>query len=200
MQDLSTIVWALAKLNVANRRLLDNIYNRILLDIPILSAKDISYQLWGFAALGFPLPAQVLASYWVSLCCMLHPAYLITLLPTEWARLLCSGADILLDKSVLHVLCMFPENPSDLWFKSGCLLKCLPCPFHWCFFGTKHCTKKYNTFFWYKTKKYYTFCKNRWSSFQQPPLELQMTPSATTLALDLSCSKAAASMQMLCPC
>jgi len=52
LQDLSTSCWALARLNVGNRKLLDLIYNRILVDIPILSAKDISYQLWGFAALG----------------------------------------------------------------------------------------------------------------------------------------------------
>ena len=66
LQDLSTICWSLAKLDVGNRKLLDLIYNRILLDIPVLSGKDISYQLWGFAALGYPLPSQVLATYWVS--------------------------------------------------------------------------------------------------------------------------------------
>jgi len=54
-----------AKLNVGNRKLLDLIYNRILVDIPVLSAKDISYQLWGFAVLGYPLQSQVLAAYWV---------------------------------------------------------------------------------------------------------------------------------------
>ncbi len=37
----------------------------ILVDIPVLSAKDISYQLWGFAVLGYPLQSQVLAAYWV---------------------------------------------------------------------------------------------------------------------------------------
>jgi len=31
----------------------------------VLSAKDISYQLWGFAVLGYPLQSQVLAAYWV---------------------------------------------------------------------------------------------------------------------------------------
>ncbi len=57
--------WSVAKLNVGNRKLLDLIYNRILVDIPVLSAKDISYQLWGFAVLGYPLQSQVLAAYWV---------------------------------------------------------------------------------------------------------------------------------------
>lgn len=64
-QDLSTVCWSLAKLNIGNRKLLDLIYNRILVDIPVLSAKDISYQLWGFAVLGYPLQSQVLAAYWV---------------------------------------------------------------------------------------------------------------------------------------
>ena len=66
LQDLSTICWSLAKLNIGNRKLLDLIYNRIVVDIPVLSAKDISYQLWGFAVLGYPLQSQVLATYWVS--------------------------------------------------------------------------------------------------------------------------------------
>lgn len=66
LQDLSTICWSLAKLNVGNRKLLDLIYDRVLIDIPVTSAKDISYQIWGFAALGYPLPTQVLATYWVS--------------------------------------------------------------------------------------------------------------------------------------
>ena len=65
MQDLSTICWSLAKLNVANRRLLQLIFNRVVVHIPVLSGKDISYQLWGFAALGYPLRTQVLATYWV---------------------------------------------------------------------------------------------------------------------------------------
>lgn len=51
-----------------NRKLLDLIYHRILVDIPVLSAKDISYQLWGFAVLGYPLQSQVLAAYWVGNC------------------------------------------------------------------------------------------------------------------------------------
>lgn len=66
LQDLSTSCWALARLSVGNRKLLDLIYNRILVDIPILSAKDISYQLWGFAALGYPLQSNVLNVYLVS--------------------------------------------------------------------------------------------------------------------------------------
>lgn len=66
LQDLSTICWSLAKLNVGNRKLLDLIYDRVVIDIPVMSAKDISYQIWGFAALGYPLPTQVLATYWVS--------------------------------------------------------------------------------------------------------------------------------------
>lgn len=66
LQDLSTICWSLAKLDVGNRKLLDLIYNRVLVDIAVLSAKDISYQLWGFAVLGYPLQAPVLAAYWVS--------------------------------------------------------------------------------------------------------------------------------------
>ncbi|DBB02864.1 TPA: hypothetical protein ACH3X1_013470 [Trebouxia sp. C0004] len=73
LQDLSTVCWSVAKLNVGNRKLLDLIYNRILVDIPVLSAKDISYQLWGFAVLGYPLQSQVLAAYWVgnlSVCCL----------------------------------------------------------------------------------------------------------------------------------
>lgn len=65
MQDLSTCCWALAKMNIGNRKLLDLIYNRILLNIPTLSAKDISYQLWGFAAVGYPLHAGVLDTYLV---------------------------------------------------------------------------------------------------------------------------------------
>ena len=65
LQDLSTICWSLAKLNVGNRKLLDLIYDRVVVDIPVMSAKDISYQIWGFAALGYPLPNQVLATYWV---------------------------------------------------------------------------------------------------------------------------------------
>jgi hypothetical protein len=59
------VCWSVAKLNIGNRKLLDLIYNRILVDIPVLSAKDISYQLWGFAVLGYPLQSQVLAAYWV---------------------------------------------------------------------------------------------------------------------------------------
>lgn len=65
LQDLSTICWSLAKLNVGNRKLLDLIYDHVVIDIPVMSAKDISYQIWGFAALGYPLPTQVLATYWV---------------------------------------------------------------------------------------------------------------------------------------
>lgn len=83
--------WSLAKLNVGNRKLIDLIYNRILVDIPVMSGKDISYQVWGFAALGYPLPVQVLATYWVSIlisalalkgilpvsseCCSVQPYY-----------------------------------------------------------------------------------------------------------------------------
>ncbi|KAL0052777.1 hypothetical protein WJX82_007536 [Trebouxia sp. C0006] len=61
LQDLSTVCWSVAKLN---RKLLDLIYHRILVDVPVRSAKDISYQLWGFAVLGYPLQSQVLAAYW----------------------------------------------------------------------------------------------------------------------------------------
>ena len=67
LQDLSTSCWALARLNIGNRKLLDLIYNRIIVDIPVLSAKDISYQLWGFAALGYPLQSNVLNVYLVSI-------------------------------------------------------------------------------------------------------------------------------------
>lgn len=65
-QDLSLCCWALARLNTGNRKLLDLIYNRILVDIPVFSAKEISYQLWGFAALGYPLRTSVIEVYLVS--------------------------------------------------------------------------------------------------------------------------------------
>lgn len=74
LRDLSTICWSVAKLNVGNRKLLHLIYERVIIDIPIMSAKDISYQVWGFATLGYPLPTQVLATYWVS---TVHPCRLV---------------------------------------------------------------------------------------------------------------------------
>lgn len=63
LQDLSTSIWALAKLNIGNRKLLDLIHDRVVVDLPVLSAKDISYQMWGFAMLGYPLQRAVVASY-----------------------------------------------------------------------------------------------------------------------------------------
>lgn len=84
-QDLSTVCWSLAKLNIGNRKLLDLIYNRILVDIPVLSAKDISYQLWGFAVLGYPLQSQVLAAYWDRLQHVLADLDPVDLAHVMWA-------------------------------------------------------------------------------------------------------------------
>ncbi|KAL3159854.1 hypothetical protein ABBQ38_010255 [Trebouxia sp. C0009 RCD-2024] len=85
LQDLSTICWSLAKLNVGNRKLLDLIYDRVLIDIPVMSAKDISYQIWGFAALGYPLPPQVLATYWERLQHVLEEIDPVDLSHVMWA-------------------------------------------------------------------------------------------------------------------
>ena len=63
LQDLSTCIWALAKLDIGNRKLLDLVHDRAVADMPVLSAKDISYQIWGFAMLGYPLQRAVVASY-----------------------------------------------------------------------------------------------------------------------------------------
>lgn len=62
---------------MGNRKLLDLIYNQILVDIPVLNAKDISYQLWGFAALGYPLQPSVLKAYLVSTSTHIHAAVVL---------------------------------------------------------------------------------------------------------------------------
>ena len=67
------ILWSLAKLDAGNRRLLDLIYKRVVLEIPTLSAKDISYQLEAFAELGYPLRTQVVKTYEVCVLCKLSP-------------------------------------------------------------------------------------------------------------------------------